>query len=231
MGRRASTLVCPKADFSTVVGYTARPGCYAEISSSSSGTARWHEEPANTPHMKRLFAPFVVLAAVGLILSIVVHVSALLGFPSPLGEKAWILHGGIFVVWLPAVLAMVPLTRESKQRNLWRATLRGCPNWMRRMAYAFCGYAVVNFVVFIAAIAATPQVRRAGGSTPEAVFRGFSGHWMAFYSMALAILYSATRVAESDTQRRCFAGHPVSPAARYCEECGQPVRDVPPSVV
>ena len=31
-----------------------------------------------------------------------------------------------------------------------------------------------------------------GANPPAVVCRGFSGHWMVFYSAALAILYSAT---------------------------------------
>jgi hypothetical protein len=171
--------------------------------------------------LKRLV---MVLAATGLTASVIVHVSALLGMPSPLGDKSWVLHIGIFVVWLPAVLVLQPLTREFKQKDLWRAALRGCPKWMRRATWGFCGYAVVNFLVFAVSIrGSSPR----GGPIPDSVWRGFSGHWMAFYSMAFAIMYSAIHVEQRDPQRRCVGGHPVSSAAQYCEQCGKPVIEVP----
>jgi len=61
----------------------------------------------------------MVLAPTGLIASLIVHMAALLGMPSPLGEKSWVLHIGIFVVWLPAVLVLQSLSGEFKQKDLW----------------------------------------------------------------------------------------------------------------
>jgi len=64
-----------------------------------------------------------------------------------------------------------------------------------------------------------------GANTPPEVFRGFSGHWMAFYSAAAAILYSAIVVSRADPARRRANGHPVPPSASYCEECGAAVAE------
>jgi hypothetical protein len=83
--------------------------------------------------MEALLTPFMWLAALGLVLSIIVHASAVIGVTSPLGSGAWALHGGIFVVWLPAVVVVHRSTQESKQRDSWKVALRGCPEWMRRL--------------------------------------------------------------------------------------------------
>jgi hypothetical protein len=163
--------------------------------------------------------PLQWLSTLGLILSVLVHLGALLGTDSALGEAAWFLHGGIFLVWFPAVLVLQPLTREFKQKDLWRAALRGCPTWMRWMTYGFFGYAAVNFILFIFMVPG----RHASPDTPPIVLRGFSGHWMAFYSAAVAIFYSARHAEEHDQGRRCPSGHQVGPLARYCEECGRQV--------
>jgi CubicO group peptidase (beta-lactamase class C family) len=89
-----------------------------------------------------------------------------------------------------------------------------------RRGYGFFGYAIVNFLFFM-----TKAPSGGGGANPPAVvWRGFSGHWMAFYSAALAILYSAARTA--DTALRCANGHLASPNAIYCTQCGQPVMRV-----
>jgi hypothetical protein len=155
------------------------------------------------------------------VLSLIVHTAALLRLPQPLGSSAWGLHIGIFVVWIPAVLVSNRIVRDFKQKDFWKAALRGCPDWMRWVTHAFLAYAVVNFVVFMLF---TPP--RGGFANDErAAFRGFSGHWMAFYSAAAAILYSAIVVAHSDPARRCPNGHPVSPSASYCESCGQAVSE------
>ena len=55
----------------------------------------------------------------------------------------------------------------------------------------------------------------------QVVWRGFSGHWMVFYSAALAILYSAANTV--DANPRLTNGHSASPNATYCTRCGQPV--------
>jgi hypothetical protein len=164
----------------------------------------------------------MAIAALGLALSVLVHLAALFGLPSPLGEKSWILHVGIFVVWFPAVLIVQSLTRDFKQKDLWRAALRGCPVWMRRLVWIVAGYAMVNFAIFAYQMTGAKPTSQ---ETPDEVWRGFSGHWMVFYSMAMAIFYSALRIRDHDSQRRCLAGHPASPSAQFCDQCGQPIRE------
>lgn len=170
-------------------------------------------------NMNRILALLSGLAAAGLVLSSVVHLYALAGKENPFGGLAWGLHVGIFVVWLPAVLAIRDLTKDFKQKDVWKAALRGCPAWMTRLTYFFLAYAFVNFFLFL-------YLEHTGAETAPkeiATFRGFSGHWMAFYSAAMSILYSATQVKRFDSARRCPHGHAVSPAANFCEECGAPV--------
>jgi hypothetical protein len=162
---------------------------------------------------------FAALAAIGLALSVLSHIEALLGLQGPLGDYEMLLHFGIFVVWLPAILVSTQLTRDFKRKDFWKAALRGCPPWMKYMVYGFFGYALLNFIVFL--VNAPPK----GGFGPisPTVVRGFSGHWMAFYSAAMALLYSAAHVKDRDAGRRCPQGHSVSPLAQFCEQCGQPV--------
>jgi hypothetical protein len=174
--------------------------------------------------LKPVLTFFEGLAWVGLALSILSHAAAFFGSQGPLGNYEWLLHIGIFVVWLPTVLVASRLSAEFKQKDMWKATLRGCPAWMRYMVYGFFGYALLNFVVFMAA---GPRAG-AAGPMPPIVVRGFSGHWMAFYSAAAAALYSATHAAERDKARRCVNGHAVGPLARFCEQCGLAVIDATP---
>jgi hypothetical protein len=167
---------------------------------------------------KPLVSFFSGLAWVGLALSVWSHLDALVGHQGPLGDHEFWLHAGIFVVWFPAVMVSLRLTRDFKQKDYWKAALRGCPTWMKYMVYGFFGYAILNFAVFIAS---APK-GSSGPMTPSDV-RGFSGHWMFFYSAAAATLYSGAHAHERDEGRRCLNGHMVSPLAKFCEECGQPV--------
>lgn len=175
--------------------------------------------------MRLILMPFVLLAGIGLVLSLIVHGYALLGIPCPFGEVAWALHVGIFVVWFPAVIASQKLTKDFKQKDFWRATLRGCPKWMRHLTYFFFAYAIVNFILFMVIDIGGGLEKSTENGTPPNIFRGFSGHWMAFYSAAMAMLYSAIHAKEHDETRRCLNGHPVSPSAKFCEECGAVVTE------
>jgi hypothetical protein len=158
---------------------------------------------------------FVLLSGIGLVVSLWVHLGAVMGrAPS---SFFWVLHVGIFVVWFPAVFVAQRLVGNVNRKDFWKVVLKGVPDWMRYMVYGFLGYAVVNFLFFMTKAPSGGS----GASPPAVVWRGFSGHWMAFYSAALAILYSAART--EDTSLRCANGHLAAPNAVYCRQCGQPV--------
>jgi hypothetical protein len=161
---------------------------------------------------------FVALSAIGLVVSLWVHLGAIMGRSVP--SFFWMLHVGILVVWLPAVLVAQRLVGNVNRKDFWKVILKGSPDWMRYMVYAFFSYDLVNFLLFMGKAPSGGS----GVNPPASVWRGFSGHWMAFYSAALAVLYSAAHVA--DTAPRCANGHLVSPNAVYCARCGQPVMRV-----
>lgn len=169
--------------------------------------------------MKTILSFFAILAAVGLVLSAASHIAGLFGSQGPLGDSASHLHVGVFVVWLPAVLASNRLVKNYPQKEFWKAALRGCPVWMKYLTYGLFGYAMLNFALFI--FGAPKQ--GGGGPMPPQVVRGFSGHWMAFYSIAMAILYSAAKLWDAGWEWHCPNGHKVQPLAKFCDECGQPV--------
>lgn len=169
--------------------------------------------------MKIILYPFMVLAACGLALSTAAHGLALAGLPIPGGDLIWGLHVGVFAVWIPAVLASLGMTRHVNRKDIWKVALAGCPEWMRRSLYVLFGYAILNFILFIVSMAGQPQQDRKSASTP-AVVRGFSGHWMIFYSAAFAILYSRIHSPGLYRERKCPQGHTSPPTASFCAECG-----------
>jgi hypothetical protein len=175
--------------------------------------------------LNSILLAFSALAGVGLILSLAVHVAALAGIPL-FGGAAFALHAGIFVVWIPTVLVAHQRTQDFRRGDFWKAALRGCPTWMKRLTYGFFVYAIVNFgYFFITTAVAGPSH---AGPANAATLRGFSGHWMAFYSAAMSVLYSSARIPSTDAGRRCAQGHAVGPLARFCEQCGSPVMAAPP---
>lgn len=158
---------------------------------------------------------FVSLSCIGLVVSLWVHLGALIGRRVAPEAFFWILHVGIFVVWFPAVFVAQRLVGNLNRRDFWKNILKNSPDWMRYMVYFFFGYAMVNFLFFLSK-APSGDV---GGNPSAIMWRGFSGHWMAFYSAALAILYSAAR--SKDTGLHCPNGHLMSHGTIYCTHCGQ----------
>ena len=129
----------------------------------------------------------------------------------------WMLHLGIFIVWFPAVLVAQRIVGNTNRKDMWKVVLKDSPDWMRYMVYGFLGYAMINFLFFMA----KSPTGGSGANPPAEVWRGFSGHWMAFYSAAFAMLYSAARA--EGASPRCANGHVALPNTIYCTRCGQPV--------
>lgn len=165
--------------------------------------------------MTVIYYPFMYLALAGFLASFIAHVLAYVGVSHPFGYSPWPLHAGIFIVWLPAILVAIKISREFPQKDMWKATLRGCPIWMKRALYAIFGYALLSFFISIIL-----TMENASDGNDASVVRGFSGHWMVFYYAAFAILHSAIKISNEDPIRRCKDGHAVKPTDRYCPECG-----------
>ena len=164
--------------------------------------------------MRNVTLPFMLLAAIGLGLSLYAHVLALLNLPFPWGESVWFLHVGIFVVWFPAVLIAQRLVRNSSQKDFWKVALLGCPHWMRIAGVVLFAYAILNFLFF--ALSASNGAQSGEASN----IRGFSGHWLIFYGAAFAILYSARARPDLLEGFKCPNGHDADPLAQYCGTCG-----------
>jgi hypothetical protein len=152
--------------------------------------------------MLKTLYPFLLLSGLGLLLSIVVHIAALTGVEILSNEYFFLLHGGIVVVWLPAVLVARRVTRQVPQAEFWNAALGGCPTWMRKAFYALFGYAILNFMLLLSRNIGQPKHT---GTTLSDVW-GFSGHWMVFYAGAFCILYSAIRAGHLLVELRCPRG-------------------------
>ncbi len=169
------------------------------------------------PLVRRFLWVFIILSFVGLVASLWVHLGAVMGRRVAPEAFFWILHMGIFVVWIPATLVAKERVGNFNRKDFWKVVLKDLPDWVRYLVYGFLVYAGVNFMYFFF------QVWAGGGGNgegpPAIVWRGFSGHWMVFYLAALVVLYSATR--ENVGDARCLNGHLIPPGASFCTQCGQ----------
>jgi hypothetical protein len=166
--------------------------------------------------MAAVIYPFLALATAGLAAMLAIHVASLFGATYPFDHSLRLLGPGVFIVFLPTIFVMNRLIRGFKQKDVWRAALRGCPQWMRRTVWIIAGYAWVGCF-------ALPFLYGGGMDSAPNKARSMSGGLLIFYLIPAAVLYSATKIQHFDDSRRCLNGHCVSPLAKFCEECGAPV--------
>ena len=81
--------------------------------------------------MNTVAGPFLLLAGLGFLLSLTAHVLALLGKPCPGGGLVWLLHLGVFVVWVPTIILSRRRLRGVSQTKQMEALWADCPAWMR----------------------------------------------------------------------------------------------------
>ena len=169
--------------------------------------------------MLALIYPFLAVAVAGFVAVAAIHLASLFGVTYPFDRFLEFLFPGMFVAFVPTLFVMNRLTRDFKQKDLWRAALRGCPPWMRGAVWAIFGYTWLGFFVL-------PLLYGGGMDTPTNKARSMSGVLMMFYLIPAAVLYSATQVQRLDASRRCLNGHNMSPSAKFCEECGAPAAPI-----
>jgi len=144
-----------------------------------------------------------LLALLGLLLSLTAHLAALIGIDVlEFVPFVWVLHVGIFVVFVPFVLIR---GREPGSLRNAPLTAQEFPRWVVKLGAALFIYTFVNFLLFVIATeGGSPEIR--GGkfvlqdhgkfireltaqeySRSQAnIVRGFSGHWMLFYFVPCA---------------------------------------------
>jgi hypothetical protein len=171
--RNSSRSTLPDSDLDTLLA--SRPASPEHQDAINAA----HEPPAI---IRPFLWPLTFLATAGLVLSAAVHLATWFGIR--LLGQAWFfaLHIGIFIVFFPAVFLL-----EKSGSNSPKKMFIGTPTWMKYMVEALGVYAMVNFAVFMIMVWGEPK------NTPIGPlhWRGFSGHWMVFYSAALAVLYPA----------------------------------------
>lgn len=150
---------------------------------------------------------FFYLAIIGWCLSMIVHILSVCNVSLD-GEYpyTWALHIGIFVVWVPAIISMSKnkVFEEFKESGnimmsptvYFKTIFGGVPVWMTVIVAACFIYAFLNFYYAFGFIDTGRVVINDEANTT----RGFSGHWLALYSIAAAILYSYEKKEKSDSE-------------------------------
>ena len=121
-----------------------------------------------------------LIAAVGFAASVTCHLMGWLQLELPWGKSVFLLHAGIFVVWLPLVIFANRTMPTKSRRNNFEHLLAELPKWVKTVLGGLFVYALLNFGYFIFCTSQYPR-----HEVPFFVeLRGFSGHWMVFYGVA-----------------------------------------------
>ncbi|MHC4531600.1 MAG: hypothetical protein ACYSXD_08585 [Planctomycetota bacterium] len=166
-----------------------------------------------------LLLPFVVLSAIGLVLTLTVHLSIWAGLP--LSKYILKVFIGIPVVWLPTVLVFQLLSRDSTQEDSWKVCMRRCPVWMKYMSWVFFIYAFISFGFLLFGMYRDIKYGGSGGGLPKFVSLGLSGFCLVFYSTAMSVLYSVRKILEGRSTKSCPNGHRVPASESFCPYCGE----------
>jgi hypothetical protein len=149
-------------------------------------------QPVKTSWWKKVVGyPLMIYAAAGFSLSLYVHIASWFGRVVLPQSSFFLLHVGIFVAFFPALL----LTPKSGKRR--RDDQDRMPVPLARLMKVSLIYAVANFAVFMISVA-----RHDRELAPAVQWRGFSGHWMAFYLWSFAFLYAALHPRQSQAETR-----------------------------
>jgi len=159
---------------------------------------------------------FFYFAIIGWGLSLSVNIFSILNYN--VEEKypyVFLLHIGIFIVWLPAMIIMMKNNKSKKEGlfdfsfinpfTFFKSMFGYAPIWLRTVAITGFFYAFVNFFISFGFPSFIPgqnvlhdeeysEQRIENVDHNEAnTTRGFSGHWLAFYGIAAAVLYPYRR--------------------------------------
>ena len=170
---------------------------------------------------QNLVSVLLIIAIAGLALSVIVHLLTFLGInPEKIFPGIWLLHIGIFVVWIPTVMVSKKLTNKSERKDFWKVATKDAPPWMKRLCMGLFVYAFFNFffTIFVLNKGGVPgeingeKVLHSHGKVIRKLseedynlhqaygVRTFSGHWMLFYGVAATVLLSDSRRRSSEIQ-------------------------------
>lgn len=144
-----------------------------------------------------------IIALIGLIASLIAHLATFTN-TDVTSVVPWVfaLHFGVFVVFGPFVFIA---RRKNGGSSNWRDLSAGLPRWVGLVLMGLAAYAALNFILMLRANSGlSPQLEnghyglfnhgRLVSEITQAQYatarnhdlRGFSGHWMIFYSVAAA---------------------------------------------
>lgn len=160
--------------------------------------------------MKSARLGLFVLSAIGLVVSLVIHISLYFDINvQDLPISPFILHIGVFIVFIPSLIFLLIENNDKPDEdgrvNPLKTLYKESPKYLIGIVSILYIYAILNFILFMGTMEGGPSIRDGkyilsnhGNIIRELSFeeyqlyrrrevKGFSGHWMLFYSAALLL--------------------------------------------
>ncbi len=160
--------------------------------------------------MKNLKLGLFTLSAIGLFLSLLVHIPLFIGLNTQDSFiNPFILHAGIFIVFIPSLFIFLTENKEKTDKegrvNPMKTLYDESPKLLLGIVSIMYFYAIINFVIFIMTMNGSPSnhdgkyILNSHGTIIKELsyeeykyyrrleIKGFSGHWMLFYAAALLL--------------------------------------------
>jgi hypothetical protein len=150
--------------------------------------------------------PLIYLALTGFLISLCVNIASLLGRPFPSDAPFFLLHIGIFVVFLPAILAAKKMLGNTYRRDFWKVVMNNAPENLPYLFYAVFAYAwLPGLYAFSKGFRENGQPGTPSNAPP---WQAFSATWMTQTDIRpLGVLLFIQYLSNRDTRRReklCF---------------------------
>ncbi len=122
------------------------------------------------------------IAAAGFLASVTCHIFGWCHIAPPWGKAVFLLHVGIFPLWIPLCILGSRVARKGGYKSNVDPLLKELPAWVRTAVTGLFVYALLNFAYFL--FCASQYSKHEVPLYLE--LRGFSGHWIIFYGIAAA---------------------------------------------
>lgn len=142
----------------------------------------------------------IVLAAVGLSSSLIVHLVEFFKRTERLNKIRSLLYNANFFIFIPAIFIASDLTSDSPRNQFWQIIIMNCPEWMKYETYFFIYYGMFWITIallktiFSLILKNTLETDNSNGLFFNLNTLSKSGANLSFYAYYLTIYYSALQV-------------------------------------
>lgn len=135
----------------------------------------------------------IILTAAGLLISIGIHLLAVLNIYLVPNPVIFALTAGALLAWLQSSRNMKTLYQAHPDLHPWKAAFQSCPTWLKYLTYFLFIYALFNFAMIMSFKGGEGYLNFV---ISQKKLRGLSGFWIAFFGLGL----SSTMALRSDEE-------------------------------